>query len=96
MKKRLGVNIDHVATISNARGEIYPQPFKAAIIAEKSGANSITIHLREDVTEKSVRDWLPHALEEGEWKYKAVKVYGTDIEAIDIDSAKHKWIKDFR
>jgi len=47
-KKRLGVNIDHVATIRNARGEYYPEPFKAALIAEKAGADSITIHLRED------------------------------------------------
>lgn len=47
-KKRLGVNIDHVATIRNARGEGYPDPLKAALIAEKSGANSVTIHLRED------------------------------------------------
>ena len=46
--KRLGVNIDHVATVRNARGEIYPNPLKAALIAQKSGANSITIHLRED------------------------------------------------
>ena len=45
---RLGVNIDHVATVINARGEIYPNPYKAAIIAKKSGANSVTIHLRED------------------------------------------------
>ena len=45
---RLGVNIDHVATVRNARGEIYPNPYKAAIIAKKSGANSVTIHLRED------------------------------------------------
>tara|TARA_Y100000590_G_scaffold443253_1_gene572425 strand:+ start:267 stop:998 length:732 start_codon:yes stop_codon:yes gene_type:complete len=47
-KKRLGVNIDHVATIRNARGEDYPNPLKAALIAEKNGADSITIHLRED------------------------------------------------
>ena len=47
-RKRLGVNIDHVATIRNARGEIYPDPLKAALIAEKSGANSVTLHLRED------------------------------------------------
>ena len=45
---RLGVNIDHVATIRNARGENYPDPMKAALIAKKSGASSITIHLRED------------------------------------------------
>ena len=47
-KIRLGVNIDHVATVRNARGEIYPSPLKAALIAEENGANSITIHLRED------------------------------------------------
>ena len=47
-KKRLGVNIDHVATIRNARREIYPSPLKAALIAEKNGVDSITIHLRED------------------------------------------------
>ena len=45
---RLGVNIDHVATVRNARGESYPNPFDAAILAMKSGADSITIHLRED------------------------------------------------
>ena len=45
---RLGVNIDHVATVRNARGETYPSPLRAAILAEKNGADSITIHLRED------------------------------------------------
>ncbi len=44
----LGVNIDHVATIRNARGENHPQPYVAAKNAIKHGANSITIHLRED------------------------------------------------
>ena len=49
MKKiRLGVNIDHVATVRNARGENYPSPLRAAKLAEKSGASSVTIHLRED------------------------------------------------
>ena len=47
-KKKLGVNIDHVATVRNARGESYPSPVKAALLSEKSGADSITIHLRED------------------------------------------------
>ncbi len=46
--KRLGVNIDHVATIRNARGESHPDPVEAAKIVNKTGANSITIHLRED------------------------------------------------
>ena len=54
IKKRLGVNIDHVATIRNARGELYPDPVKAALIAQKSGADSITIHLRED--RRHIRD----------------------------------------
>ena len=46
--KRLGVNIDHVATVRNARGEFHPDPFQAALFAKKKGASSITIHLRED------------------------------------------------
>ena len=59
MKKiRLGVNIDHVATVRNARGEVYPSPLKAALIAQKNGADSITIHLREDrrhINEKDLK-----------------------------------------
>ena len=46
--KRLGVNIDHIATIRNARGENHPDPLTAAKFAKKVGADSITIHLRED------------------------------------------------
>ena len=46
--KRLGVNIDHVATLRNARGEFHPNPLYAAKFVKKSGADSITIHLRED------------------------------------------------
>mgnify|MGYP001355022055 CR=1 FL=1 len=46
--KRLGVNIDHVATIRNARGETHPDPFFAAKFVKNQGADSITIHLRED------------------------------------------------
>lgn len=45
---RLGVNIDHVATVRNARGSAYPDPVKAAKIAEQAGADGITAHLRED------------------------------------------------
>jgi pyridoxine 5-phosphate synthase len=47
-KLRLGVNIDHVATIRNARGGAHPDPVRAARIAEAAGADGITIHLRED------------------------------------------------
>ena len=60
MKKKikLGVNIDHVATVRNARGEIYPSPLRAALLSEKCGADSVTIHLREDrrhINEKDLR-----------------------------------------
>jgi len=44
----LGINIDHVATLRNARGTIYPDPLKAARLAEEAGADLITLHLRED------------------------------------------------
>jgi pyridoxine 5-phosphate synthase len=46
--KRLGVNIDHVATVRNARGERHPDPYYAALQVVKMGADSVTIHLRED------------------------------------------------
>ena len=46
--KRLGVNIDHIATLRNARGENHPNPIYAAKFVKKAGADSITIHLRED------------------------------------------------
>ena len=46
--KRLGVNIDHVATLRNARGSSHPDPILAAKLAIKYGADSVTIHLRED------------------------------------------------
>ncbi|QFT61610.1 pyridoxine 5'-phosphate synthase [Roseivivax sp. THAF30] len=51
---RLGVNIDHVATVRNARGSAYPDPVRAAEIAEKAGADGITAHLRED--RRHIRD----------------------------------------
>lgn len=44
----LGINIDHVATLRNARGTVYPDPLKAARLAEEAGADLITLHLRED------------------------------------------------
>ncbi len=54
----LGVNIDHIATLRQARGTRYPDPVSAAYLAEKAGADSITIHLREDrrhIQERDVR-----------------------------------------
>jgi pyridoxine 5-phosphate synthase len=54
----LGVNIDHVATLREQRHTIYPEPMQAALIAEQSGADNITLHLREDrrhIQERDVR-----------------------------------------
>ena len=51
---RLGVNIDHVATVRNARGTDYPDPVRAAKLAEQAGADGITAHLRED--RRHIRD----------------------------------------
>ena len=50
----LGVNIDHVATLRNARGTAYPDPIRAALLAEQAGADAITLHLRED--RRHIRD----------------------------------------
>ena len=57
---RLGVNIDHVATIRNARGGRHPDPVKAALVAIEAGADGITAHLRED--RRHIRDADMHAL----------------------------------
>lgn len=54
----LGVNIDHVATVRNARGTHYPDPVQAAFVSEQAGADGITVHLREDrrhITDRDVR-----------------------------------------
>ncbi|MBL4721093.1 MAG: pyridoxine 5'-phosphate synthase [Alphaproteobacteria bacterium] len=58
--QRLGVNIDHVATIRNARGGLYPDPVRAAKMAVAAGADGITAHLRED--RRHIRDEDIHAL----------------------------------
>jgi pyridoxine 5-phosphate synthase len=50
----LGINIDHVATLRNARGTAYPDPLRAALEAEQAGADAITLHLRED--RRHIRD----------------------------------------
>lgn len=62
-KLRLGVNIDHVATVRNARGTVWPDPLRAAILAEASGADGITAHLRED--RRHIRDADMEALRAG-------------------------------
>lgn len=56
---RLGVNIDHVATIRNARGGAHPSPVRAALLAQKAGADGITAHLREDrrhISDQDIKD----------------------------------------
>lgn len=61
---RLGVNVDHVATLRQARGTVYPDPLAAALAAEDGGADSITVHLREDrrhIQERDVRA-IRHAM----------------------------------
>jgi pyridoxine 5-phosphate synthase len=52
----LGVNIDHVATLRQARGTRYPEPLQAALVAEQAGADAITVHLREDRRHIQERD----------------------------------------
>ena len=54
----LGVNIDHIATLRQARGTKYPDPINAALITERAGADSITVHLREDRRHIQDRDVL--------------------------------------
>ena len=58
----LGVNIDHVATLRQARGTRYPSPVQAALLAESAGADSITLHLRED--RRHIQDADVHILRE--------------------------------
>ena len=60
---RLGVNIDHVATVRNARGSAWPDPLRAALLAEAAGADGITAHLRED--RRHIRDADMEALRAG-------------------------------
>jgi pyridoxine 5-phosphate synthase len=54
--KKLGVNIDHIATLRQARGTRYPEPIQAAILCEEAGADAITLHLREDRRHIQERD----------------------------------------
>jgi pyridoxine 5-phosphate synthase len=62
-RQRLGVNIDHVATLRNARGSAWPDPLRAALLAEAAGADGITAHLRED--RRHIRDADMEALRAG-------------------------------
>jgi pyridoxine 5-phosphate synthase len=61
-RRKLGVNVDHVATLRQARGTLYPQPCTAARICELAGADQITVHLRED--RRHIQDADVHQLRE--------------------------------
>jgi len=62
---RLGVNIDHIATVRNARGGSHPDPVTAALLAQTAGADGITAHLRED--RRHILDKDIYALKEATW-----------------------------
>jgi len=54
----------------------------------------ITITIKADVSEKGIKDWLPDALKEGDWNYRVVKLYSTDIKPIDRSDPKYKYLND--
>ena len=54
----------------------------------------LEIIIKADVSKKSVKDWLPSALSEGDWKYKVVKLYSRDVTPIDRSNPDYKWLKD--
>ena len=54
----------------------------------------LEIIIKADVSKKSVKDWLPSALDEGDWKYKVVKLYSTDVTPIDRSNPDYKWLDD--
>ncbi len=61
----LGVNIDHIATVRNARGTVYPDPLEFALMAQDAGAEAITLHLRED--RRHIRDADVRAIKDAIW-----------------------------
>jgi len=54
----------------------------------------ITITIKADVSEKGIKDWLPEALKEGDWNYRVVKLYSTDIKPIDRSDSNYKYLND--
>ncbi len=72
----LGVNIDHVATLRQARGTDYPDPTTAALICEKSGADSITLHLRED--RRHIQDRDVYALKQSQQTHMNLELAVTE------------------
>jgi hypothetical protein len=54
----------------------------------------ITITIKADVSEKGIKDWLPEALKEGDWNYRVVKLYSTEIKPIDRSDSNYKYLND--
>ena len=54
----------------------------------------LEIIIKADVSNKSVKDWLPSALDEGDWKYKVFKLYSKDVTPIDRSTPDYKWLDD--
>ena len=54
----------------------------------------IEIIIKADVSKKSIKEWLPDALDEGDWKYRVVKLYSSDITPIDRENPNYKWLSD--
>jgi hypothetical protein len=54
----------------------------------------ITIIIKADVSEKGVKEWLPDALKEGDWNYRVVKLYSTEIKPIDRSDSNYKYLND--
>lgn len=85
---RLGVNIDHVATLRNARGSGYPDPVRAALLARESGADGLTVHLRED--RRHIRDDdLDRLMDAGHLPLNLEMAATTEMQAIALAHAPH-------
>ena len=90
-ERLLGVNIDHVATLRQARGTRYPEPIQAALVAEQAGADAITLHLREDRRHIQDRDVEMLRDMEGEvYSTKASNCELNDLEPITIEELGEK------
>lgn len=92
MKKqpRLGVNIDHIATLRNARGVDYPCPIKGAVVCERAGADGITLHLRED--RRHIRDGDVYAIKEVIKIPMNLEIAVTDEMFAIATDVKPKWV----
>ena len=85
---RLGINIDHVATLRNARGGMHPEPKRAAALVEKAGADGLTIHLRED--RRHIRDADVYELvEQSSLPINLEMAMTAEMQAIALETLPH-------